>query len=230
MLRFADVLISLVYPRRCPFCGVSLPHNKQTCEDCEKSLPRVRGETCLHCARGLEFCRCKGQQFAFTSCVAPFYYEGVVKEAAKRFKFKGRQDSAPTFAAYSAQTVKSFYADKTFDLVTSVPLTRAEFRTRGYNQSALFGRALAKELSIPYRETLQKPHDIRPQRTCTASQRWDNISGAFKFKNDLLGKSVLLTDDIITTGATLNECAKTLLAAGSRDVCCAVIACVASRR
>lgn len=230
MLRFADILISLVYPRRCPFCGAALSHNKHTCESCENSLPHVTGETCLKCARGSEFCRCKERQFAFKSCIAPFYYDGVVKQAVKRFKFKGQQGAATVFAAYTAETLNRVYAGKSFDFVTSVPLTFSEFKSRGYNQSALFGRALAKELSLPYRETLKKPHDIKPQRTCSASQRWDNVSGAFSSKCDLSGKVVLLADDIITTGATLNECAKMLLAVGAHEVCCAVFACVESRR
>ncbi len=121
MLRIADNIISLIFPRRCPFCGNTLPQNKRICENCYTTLPIIKGETCPRCGRGLDLCICKSQHFSFERCAATFYYDGAVKQAVKRFKFNGSQGFAAIFAAvFPAKTANQAFCDKTFDFVTSV--------------------------------------------------------------------------------------------------------------
>jgi competence protein ComFC len=221
-----DALFSLVYPRRCPFCGCAIEHNERVCKSCLGKLPFVTGEVCRRCGRGRGFCRCASLNFEFERCVSPFYYEGLVRRGIVNFKFYARQSSASAFAFYTAKIVRREYAGEHFDFISCVPLTRAERKKRGFNQSEIFARALAKELSLPYREALAKPKDVLPQRTLSARQRWGNISGAFRALSALHGESILLADDVITTGATLCDCARALKSAGAGEVCCAAIACV----
>lgn len=213
-----DALLSLAYPPRCPFCGALLP-----CR--ESGLP----EPCPSC-RGLPFAVPGAVPLRFLAPppAAPFFYEGPVRQALERFKFKGRAFALP-FAAYAAPAVRRAFPGAEFDFVTAVPLARREKRRRGYNQSALFGRALAEYLGLPYRETLAKPRDIPPQRTLPASLRPGNVAGAFTAKRPLRGAAVLLVDDIATTGATLAACAGALREAGAAKVLCAAAAVVPFR-
>lgn len=220
-------LLSLIFPRRCPFCGGVVAPGERACARCAEKIPGVSvlGEICPRCGRETKYCGCKGRNFSFDGCVCPFYYEDLVRRALINFKFRARPSSASAFASFCADAVRLRYKEKRFDLVTSVPLTARERRKRGFNQSQLFAKALAKKLSLPYRETLIKPKDVAPQRTLPAARRWENVAGAFVAKRRLCGERVLLADDIITTGATLDSCAKALKDAGAGEVFCAVIAC-----
>lgn len=207
-----DAVLALLYPPRCPFCGRPLP--------CRRGLPEI----CPSC-RGLPFAvpGAAALRFLGPPPAAPFFYEGPVRRALERFKFGGRAYALP-FAAYAAPAVERAFPGAAADFVCAVPLTRRERRRRGYNQSALFGRALAKFLGLPYREALIKPRDIPPQRTLRAVQRRENVRGAFRARRPLHGETVLLADDIATTGATLSACAEALRTAGAGRVLCAAVA------
>lgn len=225
MKKLFHKLLSLLFPLRCPFCG-RIIKEKTACPVCEATLSRISGNLCPRCGRERAYCCCKGRAFAFDRCAAPFYYEGAVRRGIINCKFHARQSAAGVFAHYAAQTVQSVYQEEAFDLVAFVPLTRAEYSKRGFNQSELFARALARALSLPCHPVLKKPHDVAPQRSLPASGRWVNVSGAFVCSSRLDGARVLLADDIVTTGATLSDCARALKEAGAVRVCCAAIASV----
>lgn len=222
-------LVTWLFPRRCLCCGRAVPSGSAVCEECAAALPRVTGTICPKCGRGLEFCVCTGRHMEFDRCVSPFYYEGVAKRGVLRMKYGKHPAAAEEFAEYAEQTVRTAYGTS-FDFVTAVPFTPAELRSRGFNQSAALGRALARRLGMPYREVLGKPGTIRPQHECRAGERWGNVFGAFRVTADVAGRSVLLADDIATTGATLSECAKMLRLAGAQRVDCVTIACVKKRK
>jgi competence protein ComFC len=230
MIKLFHRLLSLLFPLRCPFCGGVMPVGAAVSPVCADSLPFIIGEICPRCGREVAFCCCDGRSVAFDRCVAPFYYEGAVRRGIINCKFHARQSSAFAFAGYAATAVQKAYQGEQFDFVAFVPLTRTEYRKRGFNQSELFARALARALSLPCRSALQKPRDVAPQRSLPASGRWVNVSGAFFAPSRLDGRRVLLVDDIVTTGATLSDCARALKAAGADRVCCAVIASVRERR
>lgn len=219
-----DKIFSFIFPIRCPFCGKPLPQGSLFCKNCEPELSRITGKICPKCGRNYTYCNCSNRIYAFERCVQPFYYEGTVKKALLNFKFYGHEGGARIFASYAAETVKKAYKGISFDFVTSVPLSKAEIKKRGFNQSELFGRALAKELGLPYRETLLKPNNLPPQHSLSSPARWKNISGAFVPIKTLDGARILSADDIITTGATLNECSKVLTGAGAKYVFCSAIA------
>lgn len=114
-----------------------------------------------------------------------------------------------------------------YDLVTWVPLSRRRLRERGYDQARLLARSTARELGLPLTPTLHKQRNTQPQSgTGDAAKRRANIAGAYRMKQgaDVTGKRVLLMDDIVTTGATLSECARVLGKAGAEQVVCATVA------
>jgi ComF family protein len=234
-LHLLTCALAALFPWRCAFCGRVVAGEQKICPACADALKAaaVTGETCPVCGRGIPFCICGGQAargfpFAFAGSVSPFYYEGVAKRGILRLKFEGKRQSADAFADCAAQALRRSRLPGTFDLVTAVPLSRREQRARGYNQSELFGRALAARIGAPYRPALRKERDTRPQRECGAAERWGNVENAFAACPDALPRDarVLLADDIFTTGATLHACAQALLGAGAQTVCCVTIACV----
>ncbi|ADU26337.1 ComF family protein [Ethanoligenens harbinense] len=215
----------VLFPARCVFCGAVVPQGTFACPACAGKAPRVEEPVCSGCGRGKAFCACR-RSFAFSACAAAYYYEDAVKRGIARLKFHGHPGVAAGFAALALPAARRVTADAAVDLVTAVPLSRKGLRARGYNQSTLFARALAGHLTLPYAETLQKPFDTKPQHTCGGTERWGNVFGAFAVCTDVQGKRILLADDILTTGATLHECARILMLAGAADVRCIAVACV----
>ena len=105
------------------------------------------------------------------------------------------------------------------DGVTWVPMSPQKLRRRGYNQSELLAKAVAKELGLPAWNLLEQVRETDTQHSLTRAQRADNVRGAYRAKSATLGKRVLLVDDIVTTGATLRACAQGLYGAGAQKVC-----------
>lgn len=220
---------ALFFPPRCPFCGRVVGSGRLVCDACAPMLPRVTGTVCPRCGLGLAWCRCGGNRREYARCVAPFYYEGAARGGILRMKYGGHPAAAGSFAVLARPVVEREYGGVAFDCVTSVPMAAAEQRARGFNQAALFGRRLARELSLPYREMLRKPRPVRPQHLCSAKERQENVRGTYTVLPGRKARNVLLADDVATTGATLGECAKSLRLAGADRVYCVTIACVRRR-
>lgn len=141
-------------------------------------------------------------------------------------KFKGKSYSAELFSEEIARKVISDFPDVHFDFVTFVPMSDNAEKRRGYNQSELLARKVAKRLFLPCRKTLSKTKDTPKQHYLNASGRRQNLEDAIILKEgtQIKGKTVLVLDDIKTTGSTLMVCEQVLLSAGARDVYCAVAA------
>ena len=205
-------LLDLLFPKKCVFCGK--PMDGDMCKRCADLLPVTEG---MRSVKRGEF---------FSLCVSPFYYTGPVRESIKRFKFSGRQSYAATYAKYCAPLIRERLEGR-FDVITWVPVSRKRGRNRGYDQAELLAKAIAKELGMKCERLLQKKRDTPAQSTVSGeARRRANVSGAFSVTGDAAEKRVLLVDDIITTGATMSECARVLLMAGAEDVaaCTAAIA------
>ncbi|HOJ35800.1 MAG TPA: phosphoribosyltransferase family protein, partial [Clostridiales bacterium] len=119
-----------------------------------------------------------------------------------------------------------YYSEIAFDCVCFVPESEDVLKERGYNQSRLLAESVSRHLNVPCGELLKKLYTTKPQRTLSAAERQGNVLGVFETNPEEItaGKKILLIDDIKTTGATLDECAKSLLIAGADRVFCAVAA------
>ena len=207
--------LDILFPPRCIFCRRFLKSGQrmQICDECKRTLPYTSG--------GGE----KTGEF-FTVCVAPLYYEGNVRESLLRFKFKDATGYAEEYGKLLADCIRENLAGR-YDLISWVPLSRERLKERGYDQAMLLALAAALELDDVAVSTLEKPLDAEKQSTMgSAEKRRANIAGAYKAADPELveGRRILLIDDIVTTGSTLSECAKTLLAAGAKEVLCAAVA------
>ena len=202
-MKVVTFLLDLLYPPRCAFC--------------HDFLETSREGICAHCKTGLPFAQNGGRQhFPFIpACVSPLNYEGNVRESLLRYKFGGATGYAKVYGRLVAGTVRAELAGE-YDLVTWVPLSRRRLRERGYDQARLLAKATAKELGLPLTPTLHKQRNTQPQ----------SRTGAYRMKRgaDVTGKRVLLIDDVVTTGATLSECARVLGKAGAEQVVCATVA------
>ena len=183
-----------LFPRRCALCGKVVPPDMPVCEKCEADLEYVKGELCPRCGREKKYCSCSSHRRFFESQTAPFYYSGAAKRSVHALKFDG-----------------------------CVHLSESSLKKRGYNQSALLAKEIAKELGVPFEEKLlSRPFQGKEQKTLGGIERFGGVIGAFDCAENKITENaaVLLCDDISTTGATLNECAKLLLLRGADKVYC----------
>lgn len=215
-----------MFPARCPICNEVNQQRSCLCESCSKTVERI-SEQCRGCGRAKNECMCSRSSFKL-QITAPFVYKDKTAYAIRRFKFRGETDLSEFFAKEIYASVNLYFSEKQFDFVTCVPLTKKKLNKRGYNQSELLAKECARLLQTDFRNALIKTRDTADQHKLKAKERLKNLKGAFAANEnvDIKGKTILLCDDIKTTGATLYECRKTLIKAGAKDVCCACIAVV----
>ena len=207
-------ILTFFYPPRCILCGrVGRVNEDSLCPSCAKKPAE-------------HFCRFfalhAGRHDYTLECRAPMRYREPFRTTLWRFKFR---DETSLAAPLAKRMVAAVDASRLYDCIVPVPISRERLRERGYNQSALLAKALAEQTGIPYRELLEKTRHNRTQHRLSAKERAENVRGAYKAEA-AQGQRILLVDDIVTTGATARECAKTLYRAGAEDVacvCCALV-------
>ena len=208
-----DWLLDLFFPPKCIFCQKLLPDSETMyCSACGHGLPETDEIRPIPFTKG---------------CRAPFHYRGDVREALLRFKFGGRSHYADPFAAMMAVKLREVNAD----LITWVPVSRLRRFSRGYDQAQLLAEAAAKKLNLPCVSALNKRHRKKQSRISGFAARKANISGAFTVVNpeQIKGKTIILIDDICTTGATMGEAAYVLHLAGAAAIHGAVYAIAKNR-
>lgn len=149
-------------------------------------------------------------------------YEGRVRRTIHRLKFANKPAIARSLALAFAQAAVLPVED--IDLVTAVPMHRARYLERGYNQAELLAKELAALQKLPFRQVLMRTRATPPQNTLGRRARATNVAGAFVAKGDLTGRGILLVDDVCTTGNTVRACAEALYRANARVVVIAAVA------
>lgn len=221
-------LLDLFFPRRCPVCGKLIPFGEDSCGCHSLETRRVHAPACEHCGAEADRCTCSlPGELTLGHVAAPFYYSGKPRDDVLELKFHGEKRRAERLGREMALCFAERFADVQPDVVTFVPMTKKSERARGFNQSALLAKAVAAQLFLPFGALLEKTRETETQHTLSEQERKTNLSRAFALRTqvDVRGKTVLLVDDIKTTGATLSECERTLLENGAASVyclCCAV--------
>ena len=208
---------------KCLVCGREVFDGLGFCNECKKEVVVNSGKTCKRCGVGIDgaedYCGyCAFEKVYFDHAYSVFSYEGAVREAILTFKFGHCGNFARIFAKYLAALVHRNGME--FDLVTFAPMTKKARRKRGYNQSELLARYFCDILdcNAKFAHTIEKIKETAPQEKLGKEQRKTNLIGAYKCVSNVDGKRVLVIDDIKTSGATLNECAKVLKNAGAASV------------
>lgn len=213
-----DAFKRVFFPHHCYLCNEVLYRHQRVCADCLNRAAYIYPPVCERCGRSKDDCRCGKRRRTFARCVSPFYHKDVVQQGIYTLKHHGYDVTVAGFANEMAEAVRREYGGIAFDCVTAVPLHRRERRERGFNQAEKLGQALARRLYLPYETTLIKITVTAPQKELKAVQRSGNLLGVFDVCADVSGKTILLVDDIITTGSTLDECAKMLKIFGAQEV------------
>ena len=208
----------------CDVCGEELVANTRyrLCSKCMEKLPFAKGHRCLCCGVPLadesDYCnRCQYERGAFVKNRSPLVYEGETKKMIYSLKFAKKKYLAETLGALMADEFLD--CDMKADIIVFVPMTESEQKKRGFNQSELLANEVGKRLNIPVLPALVKIKDTKAQKELQGKDRASNLEGAFACVfEQVKNRTILLVDDIFTTGATANECAKTLLKAKAREV------------
>ena len=148
-------------------------------------------------------------------------FEGSLQVAIHRWKYEGKTHLTPFFSEWMAEGLSRYWEPNSLDLLIPVPLHPQRLRERGFNQALLLTEELSRRTGIPYlKAILKKKKPTLPQVNLGGAEREKGLRGAFHVakKEELLGKSVLLVDDVYTTGATVNECSKVLVNGGAEKV------------
>lgn len=216
-----------IFPPRCPICNrVRLPWEERCCPACRMSLKMVGDHYCFYCGRQVleqeEYClRCKKKQPVYDRGFSVFLYEGALKESLMGFKFQGREWNGQFYAdeivRYHGDELAAFGAEA----IVPVPIHRKKLRKRGYNQAEVLAKHIAGKLNLPCRSgLLVRKIYTTPQKELGETDRLRNLMNAFAIsdskreKKRMTPKSVILVDDILTTGSTLEVCGRILKRAG----------------
>ena len=215
-------ILAAFYPETCKGCNTVIDEDEFLCEYCMCMLERVElNKFCTRCGNLKKECKCSKQVFYYDGFTAPFYNDGIAKRIVYSYKFRHKERNADFIAKQMVLSLKQSFYDTEFDCVCCVPLETRKRLKRGYNQSSLLAFIIAKILNIPFYDGVLGCHKKRSiQHDTPFKERFKNVEGVYFVKTPLKNKTVLLVDDIKTTGATLSECAKQLLAAGCNKVYC----------
>jgi len=221
-MSFYGRLLAIFFPERCAFCGEVIRPETGLCPACreqERALWIVP-PLCPVCGREKGNCGCGGRRRHFERCVTAYVYQGPVRSGILRLKKWQKRNPARYFAAAMARRIREEYGSTYFSGIVPVPLSKKEFKQRGYNQSRWLAEELSVRMKVPVADILVKLCETRPQKELCARERSGNLLGVFDVKPDAMveGHRFLLVDDVITTGSTLDECAKMLKIYGSVQV------------
>lgn len=225
MNKYIDSFLELLYPEKntCYICDKHDLDIKDSfiCKSCLSKFHTIEGLTCVKCNKELSYetedglCKdCASGQHQFYKLMAPFHYDGLVKQCIYEYKYYNSPYYYKMFGNLLYDyMIKTGYTD--FDFIISVPLHSIKRRMRGYNQSELIAKYLSEKLSIDYINALKRNSNTVKQSSLSRTERLKNLNNSFSIKNKTIttklnNKKVLLIDDIFTTGATVDACCNAL--------------------
>lgn len=221
-----DKALSGLYPQRCPVCDRCLPYGNGICTSCENVLKFVEPPRCIVCGKhisansGKQVCYdCSNHIHEFESGVSLYEYSGM-SDIIYAFKNGNRPEYGNVFASkmarYLGDTIRNYNAD----CLVPIPLHADKLKIRGYNQSEILARGLSQKLSIPVRnDILFRISNTSQQKKLNSEQRQENVKKAFHMaQNGVKLKSVILVDDVYTTGNTMDAAAYAMKQCGVSQI------------
>ena len=224
-----DDLLSLLFPESCYACdGAMARGEKYICTSCNIKLPftdyHVHGATELNPLQRRFWGKVQ-VRYAFSYLL--FMPKGRVQRLLHKLKYKGAKELGVHLGNRYGSLLSDYHYPEQFDLIVPVPLHKYKMRRRGYNQSEYFGRGLSESMNLPLMaDALLRAIDTGTQTRKNRLDRWNNVEQVFQVKRPecIKDKRILLADDVMTTGATLEACTVALLAAGATEVSVITIA------
>ncbi len=223
---FRNLILELCYPTSCILCGKLDPYG--LCETCRSKMPLISEPRCMCCGKQLEeiemeFCSdCCNQKHAFFQGRSIWLHTGAVKNSIYKFKYNNHRAYSEIYAKLWMEYFADYIERWEVDCIIPIPLHKHRERKRGYNQAEILAKALHKELDegvLYEKELLYRKEETSFQKHLDNKGRKKNLKGVFGIhKKDKYPQTVLLIDDIYTTGATLHEVSKILRQAGVKKV------------
>jgi competence protein ComFC len=221
--------VSLLYPATCTVCGKHVGVGEYLCDGCEAKIVRIVPPFCETCSEPFEgsintaftCANCAHRSIDFNTAVAAYRGRGIVRDVIHEFKYNRQIHLRHLVARWlRAALDDERLRDCRFDVIVPVPLHPARQRERGFNQASELADLLSAHTSIPCSPLLKRIRYTTTQTALDRSERMENLHNAFRLRKnaDVRGLRVLLVDDILTTGSTLNECARVLKRAGAISV------------
>lgn len=228
-MRLLQSVLDLIYPRGCAGCRRPVESAPQhICWDCRASFDIITDTFCERCGdpvdgmieQSFQCSSCNRRRPHFERARSAARYRGPLKNALHEFKYNCAPGLRGDFVPLLEACVRTHFAQCSLDAVTFVPLFPRRERERTYNQARLLAGDLAGRLGLPAADCLCRVRPTPTQTDLTAAQRRRNVRGAFEARNPrwVEGRSLLLVDDVMTTGATVDQCAKVLMEAGAARV------------
>lgn len=229
-------MIGLLFPRRCPVCGeIVTGENKMIHSGCLNKLSPVKQPVCKLCGKEVisaqvEKCHdCRRRKRSFEGGVAALKYQGAARQSLAAVKYKNRREYLDFYAKMLDWRFEKWVGTLDCQALVPVPVHRARLNERGFNQARELAVRLGKQWNMPVKELLIRVKKTVPQRELGPGDRLENLKKAFALhtKAGKIPETVLLVDDIYTTGSTVEACARVLKKAGVKRVYFIVI-CIGS--
>lgn len=208
MIYILDFLLNLIYPNVCGFCGKI--NENSLCEECEKEAEKyIKYNESLECNK------------SFEKHIYLAHYDGKIREQILSYKFFDKPYMYKTFAKLILKNEKIYGIIKSYDIIVAVPIHKKRKNERGYNQSELIAKEIAKNVEgLKYEKVLKKVKNNERQSLLSKAERMKNVKGVYEIQESKIikDKKVILFDDIYTTGSTAEECTKVLKLNQAKEV------------
>jgi len=221
---FSDFL-SLIFPDTCIGCDSPLVKGERLlCINCKFNLPETNYH--LHSTNDLHKRFAGKVTIAFAFAYLTYVKDGLAQKIIYTIKYKGVKEGAELMGKLYGQHLVNNNLKEQIDIIVPVPLHKKKLRKRGFNQSEWFAKGLSTELGIPMADVLLRTEEKTSQTLKNRLARWSNVKEIYKLDDNANIKElrILLVDDVITTGATMEICAMELLKGGAKEVSIAAIA------
>ena len=224
-----DTLLELFYPSNCVGCGHPQDSGILLCDQCKETSPPLRPPYCRCCSRPFEgliaeefSCpNCEDRRPAFDCAVSNYQAKGVLRDLIHRFKYDRQFYLRRVLAEYLVEAMQDVRIQvNPADCLVPVPLHPTRLRERGFNQADVLAEILSQRTRLPILHCLERRRYTNTQTRFDRVERMQNLRDAFALRknSEVRGKHLVLLDDVLTTGSTLNECALVLRAAGAESV------------
>lgn len=224
-MKLIDRIIALLYPARCAVCDSVMTNESHLCPECSRKIRPVKGPNCYRCGKTLSrsgkvYCYdCSRKIHYYDRGYAVFEYSDI-KRSLYRFKYKGRAEYASFYALSTVSLYGNILRSLKADAIIPVPIHKRRHRDRGYNQAELYARELSELLDVPIMtDVIRRVKYTVPLKKLRENQRANTLKRAFTIvRNDVQLNTIIIVDDIYTTGATIDAIARLFKSVGVKNI------------